>query len=222
MGGADIIEVGIPFSDPIADGPTIQASSQRALDGGTTPADALAGIKQSKAGVPIVTMGYYNTILRMGLEKSALDLSAAGVSASIISDLTPEESDAWVKESKSNGLENVFLAAPTSTDTRLDEVCRRASGFVYAVSRTGVTGAGSEVPADVSNLVQRVKSRTELPVCVGFGISRPEHVSMVCKVADGAVIGSALVDWLHQNWKGGAGRNDLLRLVESWKAATRV
>lgn len=222
MGGADIIEVGIPFSDPIADGPTIQASSQRALDLGVTPAAALEAISRAKAGVPILTMGYYNTILRLGLTASADSMRDAGICASIISDLTPEESAPWVAASKAAGLENVFLAAPTSTDQRLDEVCRYASGFVYAVSRTGVTGAGSQVPPEVSGLVARVKQRTTLPVCVGFGISKPEHVSMVCEVAEGAVIGSALVDWLKNNWRGGEGRNELLKLVEGWKEATRV
>ena len=222
MGGADIIEVGIPFSDPIADGPTIQASSQRALDLGTTPGRALEALAKARAGVPLVMMGYYNTVLRLGLERSAKLFKDAGIEASIVSDLTPEESDGWISASNASGLENVFLAAPTSTDERLDEVCNRASGFVYAVSRTGVTGAGSQVPPEVSELVGRIKARTKLPVCVGFGISKPEHVSMVCEVAEGAVIGSALVDWLHRNWKDGEGRNELLELVESWKEATRV
>jgi tryptophan synthase alpha chain len=220
-GGADVIEVGVPFSDPIADGPTIQASNQRALDRGVTPLDVLQAVKNSSVNVPIVTMGYYNTALRIGLDTYAKELASSGVSGTILSDLTPEESDAWIKASREHGLSNVFLAAPTSTDGRLDQVCRRATGFVYAVSRTGVTGAGQEVPPDVRSLVERVKARTELPVCVGFGISKPEHVRMVCEVADGAVIGSWLVDLLAREWETGTGRQDIVARIQELKAATR-
>jgi tryptophan synthase alpha chain len=219
-GGADVIEVGIPFSDPIADGPTIQASSQRALDRGVTPLTVLTALKNSRVSVPLLTMGYYNTAHRVGLDRFASDLRSAGVSGTIMSDLTPEESDEWVRASRANGLENVFLAAPTSTDARVEEVCRRASGFVYAVSRTGVTGAGQTVPPDVANLVRRIKARTDLPVCVGFGISTPEHVRMVCEVADGAVIGSWLVDLLTREWNGGSGRDMIVERIRALKAAT--
>lgn len=218
-GGADIIEIGIPFSDPIADGPTIQASSQRALDRGATPAatlDAIAGFDKT----PLVLMGYYNPILRAGLDDSADSAQAAGVSATIVSDLIPEEADDWISASLAHGLDNIFLAAPTSTDERLDIVCNKASGFVYAVSRTGVTGASSEVPPEVANLVERIKQRTDLPVCVGFGISTPEHVRMVCQVADGAVIGSWLVDKLANEWNNGAGRDALVKEIKALKEAT--
>lgn len=220
-GGADLIEVGIPFSDPIADGPIIQASSQRALDQGVTPGAALEVLAKAQLRVPLITMGYYNTFYRLGLDKSASELSRSGVSGTILSDLTPEEADDWIGASKANGLENIFLAAPTSTDERLDQVCRRASGFVYAVSRTGVTGSGSAVPPEVKTLVQRIKARTPLPVCVGFGISKPEHVRMVCEVADGAVIGSWLVDFLAEEWQGGKGRDRLVESLQQLKAATR-
>ncbi|MCH8979463.1 MAG: tryptophan synthase subunit alpha [Armatimonadetes bacterium] len=219
-GGADIIEVGIPFSDPIADGPTIQASSQRALDRGATPAgalDAIAGFDKT----PLVLMGYYNPVLRAGLDESADAAQAAGVCATIVSDLTPEEADDWISASLAHGLDNIFLAAPTSTDERLDIVCSKASGFVYAVSRTGVTGAGSEVPPEVSDLVTRIKARTELPVCAGFGISTPDHVRMVCEVADGAVIGSWLVDKLANEWNNSAGRDALVDAIRALKDATR-
>lgn len=219
-GGADIVEVGIPFSDPIADGPTIQASSQRALDRGVTPAaalDALAGFDKT----PVVLMGYYNPILRAGLDESADAAQAAGVCATIVSDLTPEEAGDWISASLAHGLDNIFMAAPTSTDERLDIVCRNAGGFVYAVSRTGVTGAGNEVPAEVANLVRRLKARTDLPVCVGFGISTPEHVRMVCEVADGAVIGSWLVDKLANEWNDGAGRGELIAKIMALKEATK-
>lgn len=219
-GGADLIEVGIPFSDPIADGPTIQASSQRALDSGVTPPRALQAIRDSDLSVPCIVMGYTNSAFRRGYESFAGQLKNSGVDGSILSDLTPEEADDWIAASKENGLSNVFLAAPTSTDMRLDAVCKRSTGFVYAVSRTGVTGAGSEVPADVRSLVQRIKARTDLPVCVGFGISKPEHVRMVCEVADGAVIGSWLVDFLCKEWRNGLGRERLVSAVKELKEAT--
>ena len=219
-GGADVIEVGIPFSDPIADGPTIQASSQRALDRGVTLSQILDALcKFDKT--PLVAMGYYNTLLRHGLSNSATMLKKAGIDATIVSDLVPEEACDWIDASKAEGLENVFLVAPTSTDDRIRAACERASGFVYAVSRTGVTGSGSEVPPEVSELVARTRGHTKLPVCVGFGISKPEHVRMVCSVADGAVIGSWLVDWLAREWKDGEGRAALVRQLQLLKAATR-
>ncbi len=219
-GGADVIEVGIPFSDPIADGPTIQASSQRALDRGTTIDHVLSAVR-GFAKTPVVFMGYYNTLLRRGLERSARDIAAAGACGTIVSDLTPEEATAWIKVSQSNGLENIFLAAPTSTDERLDLVCSRSSGFVYALSRTGVTGAQNQAD-DASNLVARIRSRTSLPVCVGFGVSTPGHVRSVCSFADGAIIGSWLVDWLANNWNDGAGSASLISATQSLKSATHL
>lgn len=219
-GGADIVEVGIPFSDPIADGPVIQASSQRALDRGVTPGAVLDAVAASKVDIPIVLMGYYNPILRLGLEAFARRAADSGASGTIVSDLTPEESEEWVAASRRAGLDNVFLAAPTSTDERLEEVCRRASGFVYAVSRTGVTGAQSSVSVEVESLVTRLRTRTELPICVGFGISRPEHVSTVCRVADGAVVGSWLVQKLAEEWNGGAGADRLVEEIRALKQAT--
>lgn len=218
--GADVVEVGIPFSDPIADGPVIQASSQRALDRGVTPNDVLQAVSRIRAPVPIVLMGYYNPILRRGLERFAADAKAAGAAGVIVSDLTPEESDSWNAACRSSGLDTIFLAAPTSTDARLDEVCLRSSGFVYAVSRTGVTGAGAGT-GDARELVARIKARTQVPVCVGFGISTPEHVRSVCAFADGAVVGSWLVDLLHREWKQGEGSASIAHSVNLLKAATR-
>lgn len=220
-GGVDVIEVGMPFSDPIADGPTIQASTQRALDRGVTPGAVLDCLGSCNAGVPVLLMGYYNPVLQAGLTDFAERAKLAGVTGAIISDLTPEESDAWTSAARPMGIDTIFLAAPTSTDARLDIVCAKSSGFVYAVSRTGVTGAGSEVPSEVSQLVGRLKARTELPICVGFGISRPEHVRMVCAVADGAVVGSFIVDKLANEWKDGAGRDGFIEAIRELKAATR-
>ena len=217
--GADVIEIGMPFSDPIADGPTIQASSQRALDRGVTPKAVLEAISRVKATVPLVLMGYTNPVYRWGFRNFARDAKVAGLSGTILSDLTPEESDDWIEASRNAGLDTIFLAAPTSTDARLDSVCSRASGFVYAVSRTGVTGAASQAPPEVKELVSRIKGRTKLPVCVGFGISKPEHVRMVCDVADGAVVGSWLVDLLASSWKDGLGRTEVIERVADLKRA---
>lgn len=220
-GGADVIEVGIPFSDPFGEGPTIQASSQRALDNGATARGILDALKNVRADVPLVTMGYYNPVLRFGLREFAQASHQAGATGTIVSDLVPDESDAWRRASAEAGIETIFLVAPTSTETRIREVAERSTGFVYVVSRTGVTGAENAVPSDVSDLVRRVKALTDKPVCVGFGISKPEHVRMVCQVADGAVVGSALVSLLHREWNGGAGRSKVVEAVRALKDATR-
>lgn len=220
-GGADIIEVGIPFSDPIADGPTIQAGGQRALEAGVTPPAVLDALSKVSVHVPVVLMGYYNPILRWGLDRFALAASGAGASGTIVTDLTPEEAGDWVNASHAHKLDTVFLAAPTSTDARLDKVCALSSGFVYAVSRTGVTGANESVSDEVGGLVGRLKARTDLPVCVGFGISTPDHVRRICEVADGAVIGSWLVHRLHRTWDGGKGREELVDALREFKEATQ-
>jgi tryptophan synthase alpha chain len=219
-GGADVIEVGIPFSDPFGEGPTIQASSQRALDQGATPSSILAALSTWNPRVPVVTMGYYNPVLRLGLGEFARASKAAGASGTIVSDLIPDESDAWCKASADADIDTIFLVAPTSTSHRIEEVAKRTTGFVYAVSRTGVTGAENQVPVDVQGLVERIRALTDKPVCVGFGISKPEHVRMVCQVADGAVVGSFLVDLLRREWNGGAGRDKIVAALRELKAAT--
>jgi tryptophan synthase alpha chain len=219
-GGADVIEVGIPFSDPFGEGPTIQASSQRALDNGATPRTILEAVGRAKKQVPVVTMGYYNPILRFGIQAFAESSRAAGIGGTIVSDLIPDESDDWCRACREFGIDTIFLAAPTSTSARIEEVARRSTGFVYAVSRTGVTGAENQVPDEVSALVARIRALTDKPVCVGFGISKPEHVAMVCQVADGAVVGSALVDVLHRKWDDGRGRAEIVRFVRALKSAT--
>lgn len=218
--GADMIEVGIPFSDPIADGPTIQASSQRALDRGVTPREVISAMKSSGVSVPLVAMGYLNPMMAMGLPVFAREVKAAGAEGVIVCDLTPdEESEEWNQAAEEGGLDRIYLAAPTSTDQRIDAVCAKGTGFVYAVSRTGVTGAGSQVPPEVASLVNKIKARTELPVCVGFGISRPEHVKMVCQAADGAVVGSSLVQLLAETWNAGEGKQILVERVRQLKEA---
>ncbi len=220
-GGADIIEIGLPFSDPIADGPTIQASNQRALDRGVSPRKVLDKLQTVTLGVPLVLMGYYNSALRPGLDRFAADLHQSGFSGTILSDLTPEESDGWIRASQAYGLDNIFLAAPTSTDSRLEMVCARSTGFVYAVSRTGVTGENPAGSSEAQELVRRIKSHTSLPVCVGFGIRSPGQVRSVCETADGAVVGSWLVDLIECQWGEGKGRDRIIRAVSELKAATR-
>jgi tryptophan synthase alpha chain len=221
-GGADVIEIGLPFSDPIADGPSIQASSQRALDRGVRPLDALKVLASTMGKVPRIVMGYINTVLQPGLESFADQALAAGVSGSILCDVTPEEAGDWIDVSRTKGLDTVFLAAPTSTDARLDLVVERGRGFIYAVSRTGVTGKGQQTFVEARELVLRLRSRTDLPIAVGFGISKPDDVRAVCEFADGAVVGSLIVDFLAEHWKGGAGREGLVAMVRDLKAATKA
>ncbi|HMS56702.1 MAG TPA: tryptophan synthase subunit alpha [Fimbriimonadaceae bacterium] len=198
--GADVVEVGIPFSDPIADGPTIQASSQRALDRGMNARLALeqiAAYRLQDQSTPIVLMGYMNTILRLGFEQFANEAAGAGVDGTIVCDLTPEEAGEWIEASRTHGLDNIFLVAPTSTDERIALAAKASTGFVYAVSRTGVTGGNAELSSPEA-LVSRVKSSTQVPVCVGFGISNRPGVETAHQYADGAIVGSAIVECMHR------------------------
>ena len=196
-GGADVIELGVPFSDPLAEGPTIQRSSHHALERGVTPAvclDVVAGLRAQGVEAPIVLMGYYNPLLSYGLEEFCRDAAAAGADGIIAVDLPPEESHPLRDACRRRGLDLVYLLAPTSTDGRIELVAGLASGFVYCVSVTGVTGAREELPAGLSAFVNRVRACTPLPVAVGFGISKPKHFRAVARIADAAVIGSAIID----------------------------
>lgn len=196
-GGADVIEIGVPFSDPIAEGRTIQRSSQVALEQGTSLGDCLALARRLREAhgvtAPLLTMGYYNPILHYGVERFAAAAAAAGIDGVIVPDLPTEESDALAGALRANGLDFVFLLAPTSTDARIAAVAERASGFIYCVSLTGVTGGRSMLP-DLGGYLGRVRARTDLPLAVGFGISTPDHVRQVAALADGAIVGSALID----------------------------
>ena len=194
--GADVIELGVPFSDPIADGPVIQRASERALRGGTTLSEVLklAGRIRRKSPVPLILFSYYNPVLRMGIERFAARAQAAGVDGVLMTDLTPEESDEFVGTMRGHKLDTVFLAAPTSKTARLREIARLSRGFVYVIARRGVTGTREDVPGDVKGLVKRLRSLTRLPLAVGFGVSRREHVEALGKLADGVVVGSALVE----------------------------
>lgn len=221
--GADVVEMGIPYSDPLADGPTVQASSQRALDRGVTPETVFEMVREIRhtSQVPLVLMTSYNLVLRYGLERFAKMASGAGADGAILTDLPPEEAGPWKEQADAHGIATVFLVAPTSTAKRVQRIAESASGFVYCVSRTGVTGARSELPAELQTTLSLIKKATDKPVCVGFGISTPTHVAQVIEMADGAVIGSALVDFLHSNSSAPDLERQLRRLVGDWKAATR-
>lgn len=198
--GADVIELGVPFSDPLADGPTIQRSSERALKAGTTLADVLdlvASVRRH-SDVPLVLFSYFNPVLQMGLEKFAQRSAAAGADGVLITDLTPEESVEYRKIMGAHGLDTIFLAAPTSPDDRLTQIAACTSGFLYLISRTGVTGVQSGLPEDLPALLRRVRRVTSLPIAVGFGISLPGQVSVLGGLADAAVVGSALVAEIEQ------------------------
>ena len=196
-GGADIIELGIPFSDPLAEGPTIQHSSFHALEQGVTPRlclDVAWKLREEGVMVPLVPMGYYNPMLAYGLEAFVRDASSAGVDGLIVVDLPPEESRPVREACLASNIRLIYLLAPTSTDERIKLVASMASGFIYCVSVTGVTGARDELAPGLRDFVQRVRSHTHLPIAVGFGISQPKHFQAVGRIADAAVIGSAIID----------------------------
>jgi tryptophan synthase alpha chain len=196
--GSAIIELGVPFSDPIADGPVIQRASERALrssEHGVGVADVLDLVKQArmKTDAPVLLFSYFNPLLQYGLERLARDAQSAKVDGILVTDLTPEEAAEFSGMLKARGLDMIFLVAPTSTDGRLRLVAERASGFIYAVSRAGVTGARTDVSNEAAKLVARVREVSDLPVAVGFGISNASQVEEVWRYADAAVVGSALV-----------------------------
>jgi tryptophan synthase alpha chain len=199
--GADVIELGVPFSDPVADGPVIQRASQRAIRQGTTLKQVLqlaANVrKESQAG--LIIFSYLNPVMRMGLSNFGPAVREAGVDGVLLTDLPGEEAYEYVREMRKNNLDTIFLAAPTSTDERLREIARLSTGFVYAVSRTGITGAQKQLADDAQALVQRLRKYTKLPIAVGFGISTPEQFAAVAEFADAAVIGSGIVETIERN-----------------------
>jgi tryptophan synthase alpha chain len=193
--GADVVELGVPFSDPIADGPVNQRAGLRAMAHGMglQPALDLVARLRERTPVPLVFMTYYNLIFGYGLDRFCRDAIGAGLDGLIVADLPPEEGGALVAASRREDLATIFLLAPTSTEERIRAVAAASTGFVYCVSRTGVTGARDELPEGVRELVLRIREQTPTPICVGFGISRPEQVREVAAVADGVIVGSALV-----------------------------
>jgi tryptophan synthase alpha chain len=202
--GADVIEVGVPFSDPLADGPAIQRATERALAAGTTLSRALDLVARIKPGVtaPIVLFSYVNPVIRLGVEAFVNRAADAGVDGVLLLDLPIEESESMRSALDRRGIDQIFLVSPTTTDARLAEAARLGRGFLYAISRLGVTGARAQVAASAAPLVARIRAKTGLPVALGFGISTAEHVRLVWSFADAAVVGSALVDII-----GAAGQN---------------
>ena len=194
--GADVIELGVPFSDPIADGPVIQRASERALQGGVTLGKILDAVREirKKTEVPLIVFSYFNPILQMGLETFAGRSREVGADGALVTDLSPEEASEYCATMRRQNLDTIFLAAPTSTEERLKRMAECATGFLYLVSRTGVTGPREEISADVRPLVARARRATSLPLAVGFGISRREHVLELGGIAEAVVIGSAVVE----------------------------
>ncbi|MGA7859849.1 MAG: tryptophan synthase subunit alpha [Terracidiphilus sp.] len=200
--GADVIELGVPFSDPLADGPVIQRASERALSRGTRLKDVLRIAKEIRAARPdagLVIFSYFNPILRYGLHKFAEDAAAAGADGVLVTDLIVEEADEYLAEMERVKLAPIFLAAPTSPDERLEAIATHSKGFVYAISRVGITGTQQSLTSDAASLVARIRRWSSLPVAVGFGISNAEHVAQVGEFADAAVIGSAIVELVERS-----------------------
>ena len=196
-GGADIVEVEIPFSDPLADGATVQSVVFEALKAGITPKDCLDFVRRARsrhAEVPIVFMTYLNPVLAYGLDRFAADASAAGADAAILTDLPPDEASSAREALQQAGLDLIYLVAPTSSEERIEMIGREATGFVYCVSVTGVTGARSELPPDITEFVLKVRRCTNVPLAVGFGLSRREHIEALASVTDGVIVGSAFMD----------------------------
>lgn len=196
--GADLIEIGTPFSDPIADGPTVQRTSQVALQNGTRLKDCIDLVKRVRdegVGIPLMLMGYFNPVVKYGVERYIADCADAGVDGLIVPDLPIEESGRVRQLARDRGIDLIYMAAPTTTDSRLRQIGELGSGFVYCVSVTGVTGARESLSASLGDYMARVRSHTDLPLAVGFGISTPEHVTEVGKVADGTIVASAMINY---------------------------
>ncbi|MGB9431286.1 MAG: tryptophan synthase subunit alpha [Candidatus Acidiferrum sp.] len=221
--GADVIELGVPFSDPLADGPTIQRASERALKSGATLAGVLELVRRIRQSsqVALVLFSYYNPILQMGLEKFAAAASQAGADGVLATDLTPEESEDYRRILHAHQLNTIFLAAPTSSDERLKLISGCTSGFLYIISRTGVTGAKDSLPDELPALLRRAHHFTDLPIAVGFGISLPGHVSVLGGLADAAVVGSALVSEIEKASTPDAAATALRERIQKLKEAAR-
>jgi len=213
--GADAIEIGIPFSDPVMDGPVIQEASQRALEDGATPASVLATVPNLDTGVPHAVMTYYNLAHHPGHDRFAATLASSGIDAAILPDLPFVESGPWRQAAANVGIETIMLAAPTTPDARLGELCEASSGFVYAVGLLGVTGERAQLASTATEIAARCKGVTDKPVLTGVGIGSPEHAVEACEVADGVIIGSAVVRRL----LSGDGADGVGELIASFRDA---
>ncbi|NSW56159.1 MAG: tryptophan synthase subunit alpha [Armatimonadetes bacterium] len=220
--GADIVELGIPYSDPIADGPTIQEAGQRALAAGTTVQGVLDCARRVRAAtdIPFVIMTCFNPVVQYGLERFARAAVECGVQGVLLSDLPVDESGDWNKIARSAGLDTVYLAAPTTEPERRRLICRSSTGFVYVISRPGTTGVRQDLPEGLPALLAELRQIATSPIAVGFGISTPAHVRAVAEMADGAIVGSAVVDVIGRHGKGPGLLPAISRLVEQLAAAT--
>ncbi len=205
--GADVLELGVPFSDPLADGPVIQRASERALARGVTLSRVLDAVRaiRARCDLPLLLFSYYNPLLRYGLDRLAREAKDVGADGVLVTDLPPEEAGEWIAAARGSGLDTVFLASPTSPAERLRQVAEASRGFVYAISRTGVTGERQALSEDARPLVARLRALTDVPVALGFGIGAPEQVRDAAAVADGVVVGSALVRFLEEHPEGDLG-----------------
>lgn len=203
--GGDLLELGIPFSDPLADGPTIQRTSFQALTQGvnvSTSLDMVRNLRRKGIEAPLILMGYYNPFLRYGVDKLVADAASVGVDGFIVPDLPPEEAGQLKALCESHGIHLIPLLAPTSTDERIANACKDAKGFIYCVSLTGVTGSRESLSHGLAEFIGRVRKHTDIPILVGFGVSRKEHVDAIAKLADGAIVASALLDAVDKSEEG--------------------
>lgn len=219
--GADVIELGVPFSDPLADGPVIQRASERALKAGTTLRQIIERLSTWRHSLraPIILFSYYNPVLQYGLENFARDAARAGAAGALMVDVTPEEAEPYMAAMRAENLDTIFLASPTSPDARLKKAAGLSSGFLYLISRTGTTGERSAIPASLRALVERARRFTSLPLAVGFGISNPDQVREVTAVADAAVVGSAIVHAIEERYAA-AGAKAIEQFVRRLKEGT--
>lgn len=202
--GADIVELGVPFTDPLADGPTIQRASERALKNGITLRKVLEFVKEMRelTSIPIVLMTYYNPVFKYGEERFVKEAVKYGVDGIIVPDLPPDEAKDLIRLSRRHGLATIFLLAPTSTEERIRKVVKASRGFIYYVSITGITGARLEVDKSLDDSIKRIRTLTDKPVCIGFGVSNPEEASRMSAIADGVIVGSAIVRVLNESPEG--------------------
>jgi tryptophan synthase alpha chain len=222
--GADVLELGVPFSDPLADGPVIQRASERAVRNGTKLSDVLsltAELRRERPEAGLVIFSYYNPVLRYGLERFCAETEKAGVDGVLVTDMIVEEADEYLNHMRAHHLAPIFLAAPTSTDARLDRIAQASQGFVYAISRTGITGTQQQLASDAEQLVARLRRFTYLPIAVGFGISNAGHVEAVGRFADAAVVGSALVAILEKSTPGEA-PSSIARFIKGLRQPTAL